>query len=45
MGNKKKNMNAYKDFAKMTAEFGKNWNTIKTKTKEKSALYKKLLDQ
>ena len=45
MGNKNKNKNAYKDFAKMTAEFGKNWNTIKTKTKEKSALYKKLLDQ
>ena len=29
----------------MTAEFGKNWNTIKKNTKKKSALYKKLLDQ
>jgi len=45
MGNNNKKKNAYKDFAKMTAEFGKNWNTIKTKTKEKNALYKKLLNQ
>ena len=29
----------------MTAEFGKNWNTIKQNTKKKSAIYKKLLDQ
>ena len=43
MSEKKKN--AYKDFAKMTAEFGKNWKTIKENTKKKSALYKKLLDQ
>lgn len=43
MSNNKKN--AYKDFAKMTAEFGKNWNTIKTNTKKKSDLYKKLLNQ
>ena len=43
MSNKKKN--AYKDFARMTVEFGKNWNTIKKNTKKKSELYKKLLDQ
>ena len=42
MSNNKKN--AYKDFAKMTAEFGKNWNTIKTNTQKKSDLYKKLLN-
>ena len=41
----KNKKNAYKDFAKMTAEFGKNWNTIKQNTKKKSELYKKLLNQ
>ncbi len=45
MGNNNKKKNAYKDFGKMVAEFGKNWKTIETKTKEKSALYKKLLNQ
>ena len=29
---KKKKKNPYKDFAKMTAEFGTNWNTIKKNT-------------
>ena len=37
MTNKK---NAYKDFAKMTAEFGKNWNTIKKNTKKKVSYIK-----
>ena len=41
---KKKKKNPYKDFAKMTVEFGKNWKTIKENTKKKSATYKKLLD-
>ena len=43
MSNKKKN--AYKDFARMTAEFGKNWNTIKKNTKKKTDTNKRLLNQ
>ena len=38
MSNKKKN--AYKDFAKMTVEFGKNWNTIKKIPKRKVSYIK-----
>jgi len=41
MSNKKKN--AYKDFGKMTAEFGSNWKKIKAAKKAKEAAYKKAL--
>lgn len=35
--------NAYKDFGKMTAEFGSNWKKIKEAKKAKEAAYKKHL--
>ena len=38
---KKKKKNPYKDFAKMTAEFGSNWKKIKDAAKKKQ----KMLDQ
>ena len=43
--NNNKKKNAYKDVARMTAEFGKNWNTIKKNTKKKTDTYKRLLNQ
>tara|TARA_R100001510_G_scaffold38296_1_gene34651 strand:- start:402 stop:530 length:129 start_codon:yes stop_codon:yes gene_type:complete len=35
--------NAYKDFSKMTAEFGSNWKKIKEAKKAKESFYKKAL--
>tara|TARA_B100000945_G_scaffold286437_1_gene257328 strand:- start:745 stop:873 length:129 start_codon:yes stop_codon:yes gene_type:complete len=39
MSNKK----SYKDFGKMTAEFGSNWKKIKAAKKAKEAAFKKAL--